>query len=59
MTHQERIKVLRELKEFPISTIDEKLEQVEESLNWAIKICHKYASKQKNKTHGYGNIDRS
>lgn len=53
MTYQERIKVLRELKEFPISTINEKLDQVEESLNWAIKICHKYTSKQKNRTHGY------
>lgn len=53
MTYQERIKVLRELKEFPISTINEKLDQVEESLNWAIKICHKHTSKQKNLTHGY------
>ena len=47
MTNNERIKILRELKEYPISTIDEKLEQVEESLNWAIKICHKYESKRK------------
>ena len=47
MTNIERIKILRELKNYPISTIDEKLEQVEESLNWAIKICHKYESKRK------------
>lgn len=46
MTNNERIKILRELKEYPITTIDEKLEQVEESLNWAIKICHKYESKR-------------
>ena len=39
MTNNERIK--------GISTIDKKLEQVEESLNWAIKICHKYESKRK------------
>ena len=49
MTNNERIKILRELKEYPISTIDEKLELVEESLNWAIKICHKYESKRKEK----------
>lgn len=47
MTNIERIKILRELKNYPTSTIDEKLEQVEESLNWAIKICHKYESKRK------------
>ena len=49
MTNRERIKILRELKNFPISTIDKKLEQVEESLNWAIKICYKYESKRKDK----------
>lgn len=47
MTNNERIKILRELKEYPISTIDKKLKHVEESLNWAIKICHKYESKRK------------
>lgn len=47
MTNIERIKILRELKNYPISTIDKKLKQVEESLNWAIKICHKYESKRK------------
>lgn len=38
MTHRERIKILKELKKWPVSTIDEKLEQVEESLNWESKI---------------------
>ena len=47
MTNNERIKILRELKKHPISTIDEKPKQVEESLNWSIKICHKYESKRK------------
>lgn len=49
MTHRERIKVLKELKERPVSTITGKLEQVDESLNWAIKICEKYASKKEAK----------
>ncbi len=52
MTYQERIKVLRELKN-DHSIYIKKTNQVEESLNWAIKICHKYASKQRNKTHGF------
>jgi hypothetical protein len=46
MTYQERIKVLRELKEQPLQTLDKKTEQVEEALNWAIKICHKFVSKR-------------
>ncbi len=45
MTHRERIKILKELKE----SITEKLEQVEESLNWAIKICEKHTSKKEAK----------
>jgi hypothetical protein len=49
MTHHERIKILKELKEWPVSTITEKLKQIEESLNWAIKICEKHASKKEAK----------
>lgn len=49
MTHRERIKILKELKKRTVSTIDEKLEQVEESLNWAIKICEKHTSKKEAK----------
>lgn len=44
MTNRERIKILRELKDWPISTIDEKCDQVTEALNWAIKVCDKYES---------------
>lgn len=52
MTYRERIKILKELNVRPVSTLTEKLEQAEklegaeESLNWAIKICEKYASKK-------------
>lgn len=49
MTHRERIKILKEWQERPVSTITEKLEQVEESLNWAIKICEKHVSKKEAK----------
>lgn len=49
MTYRERIKILKELKRRPVSTIAGKLEQVDESLNWAIKICEKCASRKEEK----------
>lgn len=49
MTHRERIEMLRELKERPMSTIEEKFKLVEESLNWAIKICNKHISRKEAK----------
>lgn len=54
MTYKERLKLLRELKKYPLNTFLEKPEQVEEALNWAIKICHKFISKRESKTHGFG-----
>lgn len=47
---QSRIRILKELRQKPISTIVEKPELVEESLNWAIKICEKYESKREVKS---------
>lgn len=53
MTYRERIKILKDLKDLPIwqqvSILTEKPEQVDESLNWAIKICDRYASKKEAK----------
>ena len=49
MTNRDRIKIIKELKEWPISTIDKKFEQVEESLNWAIKVCEKFENKREAK----------
>jgi hypothetical protein len=54
MTFRERIKILKGLKVRSVLTLTltekleyaEKLERAEESLNWAIKICEKYASKK-------------
>ena len=43
MTHREQIKILKELREWT------RLEQVEESLNLAIKICEKHVSKKEAK----------
>lgn len=44
MTNRERIKLLRELKKHPLIVIAEKPKQMEEALNWGIKICDKYES---------------
>ena len=44
MTNRDRIRVLRELKEWPLQTLKEKPAWVEEALNWAIKICDKFES---------------
>ena len=46
MTYKERLKLLQELKKQPLSISSEKPEQVEEALNWAIKICHKFVRRQ-------------
>lgn len=54
MTYKERLKLLQELKKQPLSISLEKPEQVEEALNWAIKICHKFVSRQESKNHGLG-----
>lgn len=54
VTYKERLKLLQELKKQPLSTFSKKPEQVEEALNWAIKICHKFVSRQESKTHGFG-----
>lgn len=43
MTHRERIKILKELREWT------RLEQVEESLNWSKKNCEKHTSKKEAK----------
>lgn len=52
MTNNERIKILKELRDFPITTMNKKVDRVEESLNWAIKICQKYESKRKDNKNG-------
>ena len=46
MTNNEQIKILEELRDFPIATTANKPKLVEESLNWVIKICHKCESKR-------------
>lgn len=46
MTNREKIDILRELQMWPISTVDEKLEQVTEALEWAIKICEKFEERR-------------
>lgn len=45
VTYKERLKLLRELKKYPLNIFLKKPEQVEEALNWGIKICHKFISK--------------
>lgn len=50
MTHQERIKLLRKLNPNYISTPDYSVREIEEALNWAVKVCHKYASQRKEKS---------
>ena len=41
------LKILKELRDFPITTMNKKVDRVEEYLNWAIKICQKHESKRK------------
>ena len=49
MTNRERIRVLRELKEWSLQTLKEKPTQVEEALNWAVKVCDKFESNREAK----------
>lgn len=46
MNNRERIKILRNLKDNPLPTLHKDWYKVEESLNWAIKVCSKYESKR-------------
>lgn len=50
MTNQDRIKTLRKLR----NSVDILLTPAEiESLNWAIKVCHKVDSRGKSKPKSY------
>lgn len=49
MEKRERIKILKQLRENPIKTLEYKAKEVEEALNWAIKVCHKQASQDEAK----------
>lgn len=52
MTHQERLKVMREwVKE--LKTTQPQENKKIESLNWAIKICLKHVSKKSSKNSYY------
>lgn len=49
MTNNERVKLLRKLNPNHILIPDYSVREIEEVLNWAIKICEKYESRRRAK----------